>query len=271
MNLQRLKDILGGQNPEHRWVMMFGLWPFLLIGSLGSVYFPELPGRQEAAVFFNLLIAAPAFYGLIVLLGKIKGLLCLFLLSIFGYLIEGTGVVTGWPYGAFSYADALGIKIFDIVPVLLPFSWVPLVIGAFSLAGRDGFAGGCLGVLWLTAFDGVLDPGAVSLGYWNWHHGGIYYGVPLTNYAGWLLSSTIALCFLALCYSGRIGQSNRFFLGLSYHWSLVFWTFVCLWSGLWLPFLLGFSLILLSTSKILGGSMVIQLRSFFVNGSVSSQ
>jgi len=43
--------------------------------------------------------------------------------------------------------------------------------------------------------DIVLDPGAVALGFWSFGEGG-FYGVPLTNYAGWVLSATVAVFLL---------------------------------------------------------------------------
>jgi putative membrane protein len=38
-----------------------------------------------------------------------------------------------------------------------------------------------------------LDPGAVAVGFWAYADGGVYYGVPLSNFAGWVLSGTVAL------------------------------------------------------------------------------
>ena len=44
--------------------------------------------------------------------------------------------------------------------------------------------------------DVVLDPGAVALGFWVYPGGGAFYGVPLSNYAGWVLSATVAVVVL---------------------------------------------------------------------------
>jgi putative membrane protein len=43
--------------------------------------------------------------------------------------------------------------------------------------------------------DVVLDPGAVSLGFWTFN-GGAFYDVPLSNYAGWVLSAVVAVVAL---------------------------------------------------------------------------
>jgi len=49
----------------------------------------------------------------------------------------------------------------------------------------------------VVAMDIVLDPGAVALGFWSFAEGGsAFYGVPLSNYAGWALSATVAVILL---------------------------------------------------------------------------
>lgn len=37
-----------------------------------------------------------------------------------------------------------------------------------------------------------LDPAAVALGFWT-YGGGSYYGVPLSNFVGWIVSATITV------------------------------------------------------------------------------
>ena len=44
----------------------------------------------------------------------------------------------------------------------------------------------------LTAIDLLIDPLAANqLGYWHWDVKGIYYDVPITNFAGWLIVSMV--------------------------------------------------------------------------------
>ena len=84
--------------------------------------------------------------------------------------------------------------------------------------------------------DGVLDPGAVALGLWVWPEGGAYYGVPLTNYAGWLLSSALAAALLLALGLWRTAPLP----GLidSAILALAFWTGVGVFSDLIVPALL---------------------------------
>jgi putative membrane protein len=47
----------------------------------------------------------------------------------------------------------------------------------------------------ITAWDVVMDPGMARAGNWTWEDGGSYFGVPVQNYIGWVLTTlSIYLC-----------------------------------------------------------------------------
>jgi len=171
-----------------------------------TVRFPDTPGAGAGSFISTLLIALPSFCALWRYLGPKRAALSLLFVSVFGYAIETTGVVTGFPYGAFYYGDSLGPRVAGLVPYLLPLSWVPLVLGAVAATAPATAPAGKLPrrrALWvlyaavlLTLVDVVLDPGAISLGFWVYPEGGSYYGVPVTNFLGWLLSSSLAAAIL---------------------------------------------------------------------------
>jgi len=119
-------------------------------------------------------------------------------LAAYSYAIEIVGVTTGWPYGQFEYGVSLG-PMLGGVPVALPVFFLPLVANAYLLCLlllgtlADRALPRLLSVIALVlAMDVVLDPGAVALGFWT-YGGGVFYGVPLSNYAGWVLSATVAV------------------------------------------------------------------------------
>lgn len=221
---------------------------FLFVSGYFVVRFPDVEGAEYASYGFNLLIALPAFIALVRQLGAVRGAAALVVVSVFGYLIEGTGTATGYPYGQFHYGDAMGPRIFDHVPYLLPLSYVPLVIGAVAVVAgaRSVLARIVLGGLLLVVIDGVLDPGAVSLGFWIWPNGGPYYGVPLSNYGGWLISGLIASALLVLI-GGRHLERQPLRPGLldSLLVSMFLWLGVCVFSGLVFPAVLAAALIVL--------------------------
>ncbi|QLG26160.1 carotenoid biosynthesis protein [Halorarum halophilum] len=132
------------------------------------------------------------------------------LLTLYAYGIEYVGVHTGWPYGAFEYGVALGPMAAG-VPLGLPVFFLPLVANAYLLCllllgDRAEHAATRLGavVALVLLMDVVLDPGAVALGFWSYDDvarggalaalsGGGFYGVPLSNFGGWILSATVAV------------------------------------------------------------------------------
>ncbi|WP_166395682.1 carotenoid biosynthesis protein [Rubrobacter marinus] len=217
-----------------------------------TVRFPDVPGAGIGSFVSTFLIALPALAALLAYLGPAKAALAFLALAAFGYAIETTGVVTGLPYGTFFYGDALGPKLFGLVPFLLPISWAPLVLGAVAAAApRPSYGRGAARTIgWifrsavlLTLIDGVLDPGAASLGFWTWPEGGPYYGIPLSNYAGWLLSGALATA-LVLAFGrrrwGRVAPPPG--MVDSAVIAVAFWVGVAVFSGLLFPAVLGAAL-----------------------------
>lgn len=221
---------------------------FLFLSGYFVVRFPDVEGASYASYGFNLLIALPAFLALVRQFGPARGAAALVAVSLFGYLIEGFGVTTGVPYGEFYYGAPLGPTILGLVPYLLPLSYVPLVIGAVAVVPGSGTALRriVLGGVLLVVIDGVLDPGAVSLGFWVWPGGGPYYGVPLSNYGGWLVSGLIASALVTLIGGRRLtDRALRPGLLDSLLVSMFLWLGVCIFSGLVFPAVLAAALIVL--------------------------
>jgi putative membrane protein len=216
----------------------------------GAAYFttrfPDLPGASVGSYASTFLIALPCFVALFRYLGARRGALSVLTLSVFGFAVETIGVATGLPYGEFFYGDSLGPKALGLVPYLLPISYLPLAIGAVAASWNDSLAINHRSLLifrsalLLTLMDGVLDPGAASLGFWVWPGGGAYYGVPLSNYAGWLLSGTLAAAVLLAI--GRWRETPLPGLLDSATIAVAFWMGVALFSGLLFPALLGAAL-----------------------------
>lgn len=214
-----------------------------------TVRFPDVEGAFVGSYLSTLLIALPAVAGLWRYLGGRRAAVTLAALGLYGFAIETTGAVTGFPYGEFFYGDALGPKLAGHVPYLLPVSYVPLVIGAFAAtapAGRGNWLRNALywvlgTTVLLTLVDGVLDPGAAYLGFWVWPGGGFYYGVPLSNYLGWLLSSALAAVVLLAAGRPRRASHGPPVPGMldSLIIAVAFWAGVALWAGMLVPVVLG--------------------------------
>ena len=150
----------------------------------------------------TLVMRSPLVAGVLSLVDR-RALLGLTVLVGYAYAIEIVGVLTGIPYGEFTYAIDLGPMLAGVVPLGLPVFFVPLVLNSYLLCllllGKraERTAIRLLSVIaTVLAIDLVLDPGAVAIGFWTYPAGGLYYGVPWTNYAGWVLSATVSVAFL---------------------------------------------------------------------------
>jgi putative membrane protein len=163
--------------------------------------FGDVPGAGVGSYVSSVLLALPSLIALFAHLGARRAALAVIAVSAFAYAVESVGVATGFPYGTFFYGDALGPRFLGLVPYLLPVTYVPLVIGAVAAAwsSRRLVASRIvLSALLLVLVDAVLDPGAAALGFWVWPESGPYYGVPLSNFAGWLLSGAATFSGLGL-------------------------------------------------------------------------
>ena len=232
----------------------------LLLASAGAFFaaffatrFPDVPGASVGSYVSTFLIALPSFVALFAYLGPRRAALSILAVSAFAYAIESVGVATGFPYGTFFYGDALGPKLFGLVPYLLPVTYVPLVIGAVAAAWSPGNLAPrvLLSALLLVGTDAVLDPGATALGFWVWPEGGPYYGVPLSNFAGWLLSGAASAALLLFVARPQTppppGALDSAVLATA------FWTGAALFSSLAVPVLPGtvlFALLLYRRSRL---------------------
>ena len=162
-----------------------------------------LPGwlamHPALVLFGTLVMRTPLAAALAPLVDRRAGV-GLLAVAAYSYAIEYVGIHTGFPYGEFSYQLSLGPMVGG-VPVGLPVFFVPLVLNSYLLVlllmprvGRIARLGAALATV--LAVDLVLDPAAVGLGFWAYDGGGVYYGVPLSNYAGWVLSGLVALSLI---------------------------------------------------------------------------
>lgn len=116
------------------------------------------------------------------------------------WLIERIGSTTGIPFGPYHYTEALS-PLIGGVPAVIPLAWLMMLPPAWAIAyaitgAVRGWRFVLVSALAFTAWDLFLDPQMVAWGYWVWEIPGAYFGIPLVNYAGWLLASSL-LTFVA--------------------------------------------------------------------------
>jgi uncharacterized membrane protein len=153
-----------------------------------------------------------------------RSLLMLISSFVIAFTAEALGVNFGLVFGRYYYTPQLGFSLFG-VPLLAALAWEPIVYAAFCLSDMLASRGESLSVtilrqtspMWAaavaalatTAWDMMIDPIAVSQGWWVWVNGGPYVpyvsnGVPITNFLGWLLVAFI----INLVYRSVAGGMN---------------------------------------------------------------
>jgi len=199
-------------------------WLFCVVAGFGvsKVSFNEVMslGSSISILFFSL----PALYAMKMWLGLSRAFLLFIILSILAYSFEASSILTGFPYGLFSYGNGLAYKFFEIVPWNVPFAWIPAVVGSVAVV-RSRFS-----LVWqqvlvtsgmLLLYDLLLDPAAVALHFWTWHSPGAYYQVPYTNFLGWIFTGAIGSA-VVLWFGKKLGALPRVsqvgFMGITLFW-----------------------------------------------------
>jgi len=228
-------------SPLHR---LLSALAFAAISGFFVARFPVRPELAFVSAVFVLVFAWPSYAAVVRWLGTKRGVTLLVVLGLYALVLETVAVKTGIPYGRFSYGPKIGKLLFDAVPWTVPFSWTPLALWALWRAKGNVWLAGAL----LVAVDLCLDPGAVAQGFWRYAAGGAYFSVPFSNFAGWALSGTLGAWLGSRGLDWRTAPTEARTSGLL---SLTFWTSVCLFMGLWVPGLIGLSLV--SWSVVSGG------------------
>jgi len=147
------------------------------------------------------------------------------------FFAEVLGVNFGLIFGNYYYTNILGISLLG-VPLLAALAWEPILYASFSITtiiapqNSDSKSLGfnpifvsilmaLIGAFATTAWDMMIDPIAVSEGWWVWLDGGSYAndianGVPISNFIGWLLVSFVIQLFYRLYMSKntKVNQSS---------------------------------------------------------------
>ena len=131
---------------------------------------------------------------------------------------EVAGTATGLPFGDYAYTPLLGYRLFGRVPFPIPLSWFYMLIGSVVVVarlvpardnGRGRWLWALLAALLMVAWDIAMDPSMVKTSHWVWGSGtsfreadipawivafftrDVFYGMPLSNWFGWLLTATL--------------------------------------------------------------------------------
>ncbi|MFL6255612.1 MAG: carotenoid biosynthesis protein [Pyrinomonadaceae bacterium] len=177
--------------------------------------------REDAGRLASVFLLTAA---LVVLLGEStgRGAASLACVALLGFAVEALGVRFGVPFGRYVYTGALQPQMLGVPFVMGP-AWMVLIAFAQDSAGRlrlRAWRANVFAALLTTATDLVIDPLAANrLGYWKWAEAGSYYGVPLSNFAGWFLTALLACRIMgarprASFWAGLVGVAIILFFAL---------------------------------------------------------
>jgi len=123
----------------------------------------------------------------------------LLIIAILTWGAEFIGHRTGFPFGDYHYTEQLQPQIAG-VPLLIPIAWFMLLPSSWVMAQlivgeRTNWQKQALFVIVsaaaLTAWDLFLDPQMVGWNFWQWENPSGYFGIPWSNYLGWLLVAAL--------------------------------------------------------------------------------
>lgn len=122
----------------------------------------------------------------------------LILVISWGY--ETLSIKTGFPFGHYHYSEKfygpwVGVVPFMIMPAYFSMGYMSWTIGHILLDKRNAAINGIeiitvpvMSAFVMVMWDMCFDPNASTIkGFYDWHEGGAYFGVPFSNYMGWYL------------------------------------------------------------------------------------
>lgn len=128
------------------------------------------------------------------------------------FSVENLGVATGFPFGHYVFLVDAGLPRVGAIPIIVGALYFGLGYASWVIAnlllgtavqrpqGRHGLVATPLAAAFvMTQWDVVMDPAGSTLGKaWVWFGGGGYFGVPLSNFLGWFLTTWLYFQLFAL-------------------------------------------------------------------------
>lgn len=133
------------------------------------------------------------------------------------FAVENIGVAVSLPFGNYNFEVGVELPHIGSIPIIVGPLWFGMgylswIVAGTLLDGADRRMKVRFNVIDLpivaafvmTQWDLVMDPPPSTIAKtWIWHDGGAYFGVPLLNYLGWLLTSWMFYQAFALFLSRR--------------------------------------------------------------------
>ncbi|MGO9611829.1 MAG: carotenoid biosynthesis protein [Dissulfurispiraceae bacterium] len=210
--------------------------------SFGTLFFHTILLRPYVFIFFLIYLLACSLH---------LGLKRAFCFCIAGYFLtwlsEYSSIHNGIPYGHYYYIEQTRGEEFWVfgVPFMDSISYVFLAYASYSMALmtvspvlrwkrvlylletrdiRGSVAVRVLGALFMVYLDIIIDPVALQGDRWflgllyRYPEGGVYFGVPITNFIGWLFVGFSLIYVLQKLDRYLDSRKTRDYFGYNYPW-----------------------------------------------------
>ena len=177
----------------------FGVFCFVYPFATVLLSFDWMPfGMEWMSSLLLLMLGLASWAWLVVNFGG-RGLLLGGIVLALGVALEYVGVLTGVPFGEYSYTGVLVPELPGGVPLAIGFAWLLVITGglftAIHLVGSraGGAAAIAVGAALAMGLDLLLEPVAFHVkNYWRWAAVDAgYYGVPWSNFVTWFAAALL--------------------------------------------------------------------------------
>lgn len=129
------------------------------------------------------------------------------MIAVLGLVLEIVGVLTGVPFGEYTYGSVMGVQILD-VPLVIALNWAMIIFCSYiftqqlisKISTKYLILTPIITSLVAVLFDYIMEPVAIFLGFWNWKD----VSVPNENYITWILFSFIASILIYITTRGGL-------------------------------------------------------------------
>lgn len=151
-------------------------------------------------------------------------------------LYENLSITTGFPFGLYHHTEAMGPKLFHVPLIIGPLFFCGTYL-AWTLAeillgkARSALVTPLIAAFIVTGWDIVGDAvGATVQGNWIYAQGGGYFGVPLSNFLGWYLTTWTIFQAFALLGRRAQGREAGYWLQAPVMWAVMALPYPLLWA-----------------------------------------
>lgn len=175
---------------------------------------------RPGSVVFTLVFSAFSLAHATSVFGWRRAVSFLLICAAVSWCFEEVGVDTGLIYGHYHYGRLLGAKV-GAVPIIIPLAWFMMIYASWMVAHvllqgagdpaalPGSLARSLVASAVMTSWDVVMDPGKAREGSWTWENGGAYFGVPLQNFPGWMVTTFAVYGLTAMVFRRLAAAPSR--------------------------------------------------------------